>query len=132
MAERLQKSGVPVLLPAGGHAIFLDGGAFYPQVPPEQFPGLSLVNDLYGEGGIRAVELGNVCFGRRDSEGRDIWPRYDFVRLAMPRRVYTEAHAEYVVDTLAELYQKRGRSTGFRFTSEAPTLRHFRSLFEPV
>ena len=132
MVDRLNTEGVPVLLPAGGHGLYLEASQFYPQIPAEQFPGIALVNDLYLQGGIRGVELGNVCFGTRDTSGNHVFPSLDLVRLAMPRRVYTEAHAGFVTETVLQMYQNNSRQHGYRFKKEAPVLRHFRSTFEPV
>jgi tryptophanase len=129
MVEKLNEKEVPVLVPAGGHAIYLDADAFFPKIPPEQFPGIALTAEAYLRGGIRGVELGNVAFGSRDQDGKNIFPALDLVRFAMPRRVYTEAHAGFVVDTLIEAYQERDQVKGFRFDYEAPVMRHFRSTF---
>lgn len=130
MVERLLPAGVPVLVPAGGHGIYLDGAKFFPHLPAEHLPGLTLAAELYLRGGVRAVELGNVAFGRRDQDGKHTFPAHDLVRLAMPRRAYTEAHASYVVDQLIALYQSRHGILGFDFEYEAPTMRHFRSRFK--
>ncbi len=129
MCERLLKNEVPVLVPSGGHALFLDAARFFPHLPPEHLPGIALVIEIYLRGGIRAVELGNVAFGKRDEGGADIFPRLDLVRLAMPRRVYTEAHAEYVVKVIGDLYRERETVGGWEFEKEAPVMRHFRSTF---
>lgn len=132
MVERLESAGVPVLVPAGGHAVYLNAREFFPQIKPENFPGIALTTELYIRAGIRAVELGNVAFGRKDEDGRDIWPLLDLVRLAMPRRVYTEAHAGYVVENIIELYKQRDSIRGYAFQKEAPVMRHFRSTFKPL
>ena len=132
MVERLVRHGVPALVPAGGHAVYLDAARFFPQIPLQQYPGISLVVELYLRGGIRSVELGGVAFGHHDKSGREILPRLHLVRLAMPRRVYTEAHAGYVVDCICELYDQRQNIGGYRFKYEAPVMRHFRSTFEKV
>ncbi|RMG44509.1 MAG: tryptophanase [Candidatus Dadabacteria bacterium] len=132
MVERLAAEDIPVLRPAGGHALYIDADSFFPNIPPENFPGIALVNELYIRGGIRAVELGNVAFGKRDKDGKHIFPRLDLVRLAMPRRVYTEAHAAYVVEHIKALYRERDKVSGWVFDKEAPVLRHFRSTFKPA
>ena len=129
MVERLLPAGVPVLVPAGGHGIYLDGARFFPTLPATHLPGLTLAVELYLRGGIRSVELGNVAFGRRDAQGTEVFPSHDLVRLAMPRRAYTEAHASYVVEQIIELYNERDTVSGFEFVYEAPTMRHFRSRF---
>ncbi len=130
MVERLLPAGVPVLVPAGGHGIYLDGAKFFETLPPDHLPGLTLAAELYLRAGVRGVELGNVAFGRRDAQGRNSFPTHDLVRLAMPRRTYTEAHATYVVEQIIELYNNRAQVRGFDFEYEAPTMRHFRSRFK--
>lgn len=132
MVERLADHGIPVLRPAGGHALYLNADMFFPHIKPANFPGIALVNELYIRGGIRAVELGNVAFGKSDEQGNDIFPAFDFVRLAFPRRVYTEAHAGYVVNHLVELFRQRQEVGGWVFDHEAPVMRHFRSTFKEV
>ena len=129
MVERLVTAGVPVLVPAGGHGIYLDGARFLPHLSPEQFPGHALAIELYCRGGIRGVELGNVSFGRRGADGKPVFPPLDLVRLAMPRRAYTEAHAGYVCEVIQEVFSQRHLVRGFEFEYEAPTMRHFRSRF---
>ncbi len=132
MVERLQNARVPVLIPAGGHALYINASRFFPHIAAEEFPGIAFTAELYRRGGIRAVELGNVAFGKRDDAGHNIFPPLDLVRLAFPRRVYTEAHAGYVVEKITELYSERDAVTGYRFSFEAPVMRHFRSRFEPI
>lgn len=132
MVERLVQAGLPVLRPSGGHGVYMEGGRFFPNIPAHQFPGVAMVNELYIRAGIRAVELGNVCFGTRDENGNNVFPALDLVRFAMPRRVYTEAHAGYVVESLIELYNNQQGVSGYEFTFEAPVMRHFRSKFKPV
>jgi len=121
--EHLLAAGVPVLRPSGGHAVYVESSKFYPQIPREQ----------YLKGGIRACELGSVAFGTRDAQGQDVLPELDLVRLAVPRRVYTEAHIGYVVESLIELFhERRSVRNGYRFEVEAPVLRHFNSTFSPL
>ncbi len=132
MVERLEKKDVPVVIPAGGSALYIDSGSFFPHIPPEHYPGIALVNELYLSGGIRSAELGNVAFGKRNEKGEDIFPPLDFVRFAFPRRVYTEAHAGYVVERILELFEKRESISGWEFDKEAPVMRHFRSTFKRV
>ncbi|MBX7143094.1 MAG: tryptophanase [Oligoflexia bacterium] len=129
MVERLAALGVPVIQPAGGHAVYIEASRFYPHIPREQFPGIALTTDLYIEGGIRGCELGSVAFGFRDKNGKHVLPPLDLVRLAIPRRVYTEAHMGYVVEVLASLYRQSGAARGFEFSEEYTVLRHFRSKF---
>lgn len=130
--ERLNAADVPVLVPAGGHAFYLDASAFFPHIAAHEFPGIALTVEIYLRGGIRGVELGNVAFGQRDKEGRNVFPPLDLVRFALPRRVYTEAHMGYVTDTIIELYTQRDKVRGYKFQYEAPVMRHFRSRFEPL
>ena len=132
VVERLQAKKVPVLIPAGGHAFYLNAARFFPHIPAAEFPGIALTAELYRRAGIRAVELGNVAFGKRDKEGKDVFPPLDLVRFAFPRRVYTEAHAGYVVEQILELFTERDAVFGYRFSFEAPVMRHFRSRFEPL
>ena len=128
--ERLVAAGVPVLQPAGGHAIYLEASKFYDHIPRHEYPGLVLTTALYIDGGIRGCELGSVAFGKRDAQGKEILPTLDLVRLAFPRRVYTEAHIGYVVEILKQLFRQRDtEKRGFAFLEEAPVLRHFNSTF---
>lgn len=131
--EHIARAGVPIVQPPGGHAIFIDAAAFLPHVEPLELPGQSLVAELYAEGGVRAVEIGTVMFGRRDPEsGRDQPARMELVRLAIPRRVYTQSHIDYVVEVILAVWARRQRIGGFRITRQAGTLRHFTADFEPL
>jgi tyrosine phenol-lyase len=132
--EALAADGVPVVEPIGGHAVYVDGRAFAPHLPPEQYPAEALVVALYLEGGIRAVEIGGVMFGRPDPErpGREILPALDLVRLAVPRRVYTNAHLEYVTEVTVRLRRDPKALRGVRIVQQAPMLRHFTARFEPI
>lgn len=125
MGEKLTAAGVPMILPTGGHAIYLDAKAFLPQIPAAQFPGVALANALYVEGGIRGVEIGSLMFGKYDAEGKHIAPAMELVRLAIPRRVYTQSHIDYVCEIIIEVYQKREQLKGYKITYESPLLRHF-------
>jgi tyrosine phenol-lyase len=108
LAEKLIERGIPVLIPPGGHAVYLDAKRFAPHIPPEQFPGQSIVVELYRVGGIRSVEIGSVMFGRKDKEtGKFIPHTMELVRLAVPRRVYTQSHIDYVVEVITEVYKNR-------------------------
>jgi len=119
--------------PPGGHAIYLDAAAFFPQIPPLQLPGQALVAELYREAGIRAVEIGTVMFGRRVPEtGEETPAAMELVRLAIPRRVYTQSHVDYVVEAVLQIWQRRGDVTGYRFIEQAPFLRHFTAKFEQL
>ncbi len=127
-------AGVPIIEPAGGHAIYIDAGShLFPTSRTAEFPGQSLAVELYLEGGIRAVEIGSVMFAHPDPEtGEMVYPQLELVRLALPRRVYTQSHLDYVADTLARLVQRRETVRGYRFTYAPELLRHFTARFEPV
>jgi tyrosine phenol-lyase len=133
LGERLMERGVPIVQPPGGHAVFLDAKRFLPQIPQEQFPAQALVAQLYLEGGIRSVEIGSVMFGKRDPwTGEICCPDLELVRLAIPRRVYTRSHLDYVADVIISVYQQRDQLHGMKLVYEAPTLRHFTARFEWV
>lgn len=132
LGEKLLSQGVPILLPTGGHAVYLDSRRFVPQIRQEEFPGQSIVVELYRVGGVRAVEIGSVMFGKYDSQGKFIPPVLDLVRLAIPRRVYTQSHIDYVAEAVGEVYLARERLGGYRITYQPPLLRHFTARFEPV
>ncbi len=132
LGEKLSASGVPILQPPGGHAIYLDARKFADHLKPEEFPGQSIVCELYRLGGIRSVEIGSVMFGKTDPQGRFIPPPMDLVRLAIPRRVYTQSHIDYVIEVVTDLFRARKTLPGYRIVYEAPMLRHFTARFEPV
>ncbi len=133
LGKSLQEKDVPLLTPYGGHAIYLDAKGFLPHIPQSEFPAQALVCALYLEGGIRGVEIGSLMFAERDSDtGEVIHPDLELVRLAIPRRVYTISHLDYVADVAAELYRKRDKLNGLRITYEAPFLRHFTARLEPL
>jgi tryptophanase len=132
LGEKLIQSGVPILEPPGGHAIYLDAKRFAPHIPPEQYPGQSIVCELYLEGGIRAVEIGSVMFGKYDKDGNLIPAKLELVRLAIPRRVYTQSHIDYVIEVIQEVFAKREKLRGMKIIEEAPMLRHFTAKFDYV
>ena len=132
LGEKLVDAGVPIIEPPGGHAIYIDAKRFLPDIPPEQFPGQSIVCELYIEGGIRGVEIGSVMFGKYDKEGNLIPPPMELVRLAIPRRVYTQSHIDYVLEIILEVFEKRNTLGGYKITYQAPMLRHFTARFEKV
>ncbi len=131
--SRLNNQGIPVYSPAGGHAVYLLADRFLSHLPREQYPGWALSAALYREAGIRAVEIGGVMFGRTDEEtGREIFPQLELVRMAVPRRVYTVSHLEYIAEALIRLYEKRDQINGFRIAEQAPYLRHFTVKMEEM
>ena len=131
ITERLEALGVPVMKPAGGHAVFVDARAFLPHIPPLDYPGQALAVALYETGGIRGCEIGTVMFGRHP-DGSETEARMDLVRLAIPRRVYTQSHADYIVECFAELAAGKDRLRGLRITWEPPMMRHFTARFAPL
>lgn len=132
LGDKLAAAGVPIIEPPGGHAIYLDAKRFLPEIPPYQFPGQAIVCALYIEGGIRSVEIGSVMFGKNDENGNIISPPMELVRLAIPRRVYTQSHIDYVSEVVIETFKQRQKMRGLRFTYEAPMLRHFTARFEQI
>lgn len=133
LADRLMEEDIPILEPPGGHAVYLDAKRFLPHIPQRELPGQALVCALYLEGGIRGVEIGSVMFAREDPEtGEMIYPELELVRLAIPRRVYTQAHLDYVVDTCKRIYENREDIGGLRYAYAPELLRHFTARFEPI
>jgi tryptophanase len=133
LGDHLLAAGIQIIEPPGGHAIYLDAAAFCPHIPPAQFPGQAVVCGLYRHAGIRAVEIGSVMFGRVDPDtGEASHPLMELVRLAIPRRVYTQSHIDYVVEATVEVFQQRQRLRGLRIVDEPPALRHFTACFEEV
>ncbi len=133
VGNNLSAAGVPLLKPIGGHAVYLNGRKFCDHIPNEQLPGWSLSVALYEHVGVRACEIGNVMFGTQDPKtGAWTWPALDLVRLAIPRRTYTQSHMDYVVEGIAELYQHREEIRGLRFVHRPAVLPHFTATFEQV
>jgi len=133
LGEHIAEAGVPIVQPPGGHAIYLDAAAFFPQIPALQLPGQALVAELYIEAGIRAVEIGTVMFGRHnDATGEETPATMELVRLAIPRRVYTQSHIDYVIEAILEIWKRRSAVSGYRFAEQAPILRHFTARFEAL
>jgi tryptophanase len=131
LGEKLTAGGVPIIQPPGGHAIYIDARALLPHIPPLEYPGIALVNALYVEAGIRAVEIGTVMFGRH-ADGTEAPAAMDLVRLAIPRRVYTQSHIDYVAEAVLHVASVGGSLRGYRITSSATVLRHFTAQFEGV
>ncbi len=132
LGEKITSVGVPIIEPPGGHAIYIDAKNFLSHVPPEQYPGQSIACALYIEGGIRAVEIGSVMFGKYDKQGKLIPAMMELVRLAIPRRVYTQSHIDYVAEVVIEVFKNRNNLKGYEITYEAPMLRHFTAKFKPL
>lgn len=124
LGRHLAEIGIPIVQPPGGHAVYIDAAALLSHIAPPQFPAQALVGEIYLEGGIRAVEVGSVMFGENAA--------MELVRLAIPRRVYTQSHIDYVIEVMQDVYANRGRIRGLRIVWEAPPLRHFTARFEPV
>jgi tryptophanase len=131
LGEALDSAGVPIVKPPGGHAVYIDARALLPHVPPLQYPGQALAAALYVEGGIRGCEIGTVMFGRRPDGGEEP-AAMDLVRLAIPRRTYTQSHIDYVIEVVHEVATRASDLRGLRIVSEPPALRHFTARFEPI
>lgn len=132
VGEKLSELGIPVIQPIGGHAVYVDAKSFYDHIPPEQFPGQALACELYKISGIRACEIGSVMFGHYDETGKFVPAPMELVRLAIPRRVYTQSHMDYVVEAFKELRETKHLVKGFKIVREPPFLRHFTAHFEHV
>ena len=122
--------GVPIMLPVGGHAVYIDAKALYSHIPVDQFPGQSLACNLYLKGGIRASEIGSVMFGKKTPKGELIPASMELVRLAIPRRVYTQSHVDYVIEVFQEIMKNRKKAKGIKIVKEPKFLRHFTSHFK--
>jgi tryptophanase len=131
LGEALDRAGIPIVLPVGGHAVYMDARGLLPHIPPLEYPGQALAIALYLEGGIRGSEIGTVMFGRRP-DGTEQPAAMDLVRLAIPRRTYTQSHVDYVIEVCERVAQRAGELSGLRIAEEPPALRHFTARFEPV
>jgi tryptophanase len=131
LGDALHAAGVPVVRPIGGHAVYIDAGALLPHIEPLQYPGQALACALYTEGGVRGCEIGSVMFGRRP-DGSEQAAAVELVRLAIPRRTYTQSHIDYVIEVVLAVAARAGTLAGLRIVDEAPTLRHFTARFEPL
>ena len=132
LAEKAEAAGVPVVQPPGGHAVYLDAKAMLPHIPPSRYPAQALAVELYRAGGVRGVEIGSVMFGKPQADGTDAPAPMELVRLAVPRRTYTQSHIDYVGEVIAEVARGKDRIRGYRIVDQAPWLRHFTARFEPV
>jgi tryptophanase len=132
LTNKLIAAGVPVMQPAGGHAVYLDAKEFLNHIPVEQYPGQALVSALYLHGGIRSVEIGSLMFGKYDGDKKLIPAQLELVRLAIPRRVYTQSHIDYVAEVIIEVFENRNTIKGLQIIEEASTLRHFTAKLQPV
>lgn len=130
LGKHLDAKGIPVVKPFGGHAIYVDAKALYSHIPVEQFPGQALVCDLYIKGGIRCVEIGSLMFGKTDENGKFLAAPSELVRLAIPRRVYTQSHVDYVLDVFDDILEEKEKATGLKIVYEPPFLRHFTARME--
>jgi tryptophanase len=131
LGEALDRAGIPVVLPVGGHAVYIDARALLPQIPPLEYPGQALAVALHREGGIRGCEIGTVMFGRHP-DGSERPAAMDLVRLAIPRRTYTQSHIDYVIEVCQAVAERAHELRGFRIVEEPPTLRHFTARFDPL
>ncbi len=131
LADALTKAGVPVVQPAGGHAVYIDARGLLPQIPPLQYPGQALAVALYVEGGIRGCEIGTVMFGLHP-DGTETPAAMDLVRLAIPRRTYTQSHIDYVIEVVQSVAARASSLTGLRIAHQPPALRHFTARFAPL
>jgi tyrosine phenol-lyase len=132
LGDHLHQMGIPLMMPIGGHAVYVDAKAFYPHIPVSEYPGQALACELYLKGGVRSVEIGSVMFGKYDDQHKLIPASMELVRLAIPRRVYTSSHIDYVIETFSFLQRDRDQVKGFKITEETKFLRHFTAKFEHV
>ncbi len=133
LGGRLTDHGIPIIQPTGGHAVYIDAESFLPDIPKSRFPAQALTVALYRYGGVRGVEIGSVMFGRTDpATGDAVYAPLELVRLAIPRRVYTNSHLRYVADVLVEIAERRDKLKGLKIVEEAPVLRHFTCRFEEI
>jgi tryptophanase len=132
LGEKIYSKGIPIIYPVGGHAVYVDAKSLYPHIPVGEYPGQALVCELYRIGGIRCVEIGSVMFGKYDAQGKLIPPPMELVRLAIPRRVYTQSHIDYVIEVFDEILKTKNSARGLRITYEPEFLRHFTAHFRKI
>lgn len=132
LGDMLRAAGIPIQYPTGGHAVFVDCGAITPHIPYDQFPALSVANALYIEAGVRGVEIGSLLLGRNPDTKENLTSPVEFLRLTIPRRLYTYQHLEVVAQALIQVYKNRKELKGYAFVYESPILRHFTSTFKPL
>ncbi|HEX9978720.1 MAG TPA: tryptophanase, partial [Acidimicrobiia bacterium] len=132
LAEKCRDAGVPIVWPPGGHAVYIDAKAMLPHIPPSQYPAQSLAVELYRDGGVRGVEIGSVMFGVPHEDGTETPAAMELVRLAVPRRTYTQSHIDYVGEVVLSVAARAASLRGFRIATQAPWLRHFTATFEPL
>ncbi|RLB09708.1 MAG: tyrosine phenol-lyase, partial [Deltaproteobacteria bacterium] len=133
LGERLKDAGIPIVLPIGGHAVYIDIKRFLPHIPQSQFPDNAFATTLYLEAGIRSAALGSTAFAEKDKKTGEVkYPKLELVRLTIPRRVYTNSHMDYVAEAVIELYQKKDQIKGLKMVYEPEVMRHFSARFEPI
>jgi tryptophanase len=132
LAEKVAAAGVPIVRPAGGHAVYLDAKAFLPHIPASEYPAQALAVELYRDGGVRGVEIGSVMFGAVQDDGSEVPAAMELVRLAIPRRTYTQSHIDYVGEVVLSVAEHAESISGYRIVEQAPWLRHFTAKFEPL
>ena len=131
LGDALEAIGIPLITPVGGHAVYIDAASLLPHIPPLSYPGQALAVALYEVGGIRSCEIGSIMFGRQP-DGSEIPAKMELVRLAIPRRVYTQSHIDYVIECFEEVFRHKNELVGFEITEEPPALRHFTAHFAPL
>ena len=132
LAETVHQAGIPTVRPPGGHAVYIDAKALLPHIPPHEYPAQALAIELYRAGGVRGVEIGTVMFGRPQDDGPDEPSAMELVRLAVPRRMYTQSHIDYVAEVVIDVASRADAMRGYRIVEQAPWLRHFTARLEPL
>ena len=132
LADKVSNAGVPIVRPPGGHAVYLDAKSFLTHIPPHEYPAQALAVELYREGGVRGVEIGSVMFGKPQPDGTELPAAMELVRLAVPRRTYTQSHIDYVGEVVIAVAERAESLRGYRIVEQAPWLRHFTATFEPI